>query len=109
MAFSVFQDLFAEVDAATSVFVSDVVARLIVELTPVVTVGLTLTFIVYGLAIIRGAVDLPVMDFLGRAVRIGIITSIALAGAISYSRSKTSPGGNVSHSGGFMRTTRPPS
>lgn len=86
MAFSVFQDLFAEVDAATSVFVSDVVARLIVELTPVVTVGLSLAFIVYGLAIIRGAIDLPVMNFLGRAVQIGIITSIALAGGLYQAR-----------------------
>lgn len=82
MTFSVFQDLFAEVDDATSVFVSDVIGRLIAELTPVLTVGLTLAFIGYGLLIVRGAIDMPVMNFVGRSVRIGIITAVALAGGI---------------------------
>jgi hypothetical protein len=40
---------------------------------------------------------------------IGRAASIALAGAMSYSRSNTSPGGNASHSGAFIRATRPPS
>ena len=35
--------------------------------------------------------------------------SIALAGAMSYSRSNAAPGGKDSQCGGFMRLTRPPS
>lgn len=49
------------------------------------SVGLTVGFITYGLLIIRGAVDMPVADFLGRCIRIGIIVSIAVAGGLYQS------------------------
>ena len=82
MAFTLFTPLFNKIDTATATFVSDISSNVIAAITPVVTVGLTLAFITFALLIIRGAVDMPVMEFLGRSVRIGIITSVALAGGL---------------------------
>lgn len=86
MGFQLFTPLFAKVDATTAIFVTDISSRMIAAITPVVTAGLTLSFIAYGILIIRGAVDLPVMEFLGRSIRIGIITGVALAGGLYQSQ-----------------------
>lgn len=82
MAFTLFTPLFTKIDTTTSTFVSDISSNAIAAITPVVTVGLTLAFITFALLIIRGAVDMPVMEFLGRSVRIGVITAVALAGGL---------------------------
>lgn len=82
MAFTLFTPLFNKIDTTTASFVTDISSNAIAAITPAVTVGLTLAFITFALLIIRGAVDMPVMDFLGRSVRIGIITSVALAGGL---------------------------
>lgn len=86
MAFTLFEPLFTKVDTATNVFVSQISAQAIATITPFVTLGLTLGFLAYAVAIIRGAVDMPVMDFLGRSLRIAIITGVALAGGLYQSQ-----------------------
>lgn len=86
MAFTLFEPLFAKVDTATNTFVTQISAQAIATITPFVTLGLTLGFIAYAIAIIRGAVDMPVLDFLGRSVRIGVITGVALAGGLYQSQ-----------------------
>src|SRR5262245_54826219 len=85
MSFQIFTPLFNKIDLATSTFVTDISSRTIAEITPIITSGLTLVFILYGFLIIRGTVEMPVMDFLGRSVRVGIITSVALAGGLYQS------------------------
>lgn len=85
MAFELFTPLFQKVDQTTATFVTDISSKAIAAITPVASVGLTLGFIAYGLLIIRGAVDMPVADFLGRCIRIGVIVSIALAGGLYQS------------------------
>jgi len=82
MSFAIFTPLFQEIDQLTATFVTDLSAKAITAITPVVSAGLALSFVVYGLLIIRGAIDMPVADFLGRAIRISLITSIALAGGL---------------------------
>lgn len=82
LAFDLFTSLFQRIDAATATFVTDISSKAIVAITPVVTVGLTLVFIAYGLLIIRGAVEMPVTEFIARSLRISIIVSIALAGGL---------------------------
>ncbi len=82
MAFKLFTPLFQKIDQTTVTFVADISSRSIAAITPVASAGLTLAFIVYGLLIIRGAVEMPVADFLGRAIRIGILVSIALTGGL---------------------------
>lgn len=85
MTFQIVTPIFNKIDVATATFITDISSRSIAEITPIVISGLTLTFIFYGLLIMRGAVDLPIMDFLGRSIRIGIITSIALTGGLYQS------------------------
>ncbi|QEE12891.1 TrwI4 protein [Bartonella krasnovii] len=50
----------------------------IIVITPFVSIGVTIAFIVYGWLIIRGAIDMPLSSFVNHFVRISIITSIAL-------------------------------
>jgi len=86
MAFTLFAPLFQKIDTATQAFVSDISANAIATITPFVTLGLTLGFISYAILIIRGAVDMPVLDFLARSLRIGIVISVALAGGLYQSQ-----------------------
>lgn len=85
MAFTVCKSFFDKVDEATVNFVHDIATRCVVEITPVVTVGLTLSFITYGLLIMRSAVGMPVSEFLWKAFRIALIVNIALAGGLYQS------------------------
>lgn len=85
MAFKVFTQLYDKVDATTALFVNDIASRCVTEITPVVTVALTLSFISYGLLIMRGAVGMPASEFLGKAFRIAVIVNIALAGGLYQS------------------------
>lgn len=86
MAFTLFEPLFGKIDTATNTFVSQISTQAIATITPFVTLGLTLGFIAYAIAIIRGAVDMPILDFLARSLRIGIIVSVALAGGLYQSQ-----------------------
>ena len=85
MSFKVFAPLFNKIDAATTTFVTDISSKVIAEVTPIVTSGLTLMFIFYGIAIIRGTIEMPMMDFLGRSIKIALITGVALAGGLYQS------------------------
>lgn len=82
MAFSLFTPLFAKLDGVTKTFVTEISANAIATITPFVTLGLTLGFLAYAILVIRGAIDMPVMEFLGRSVRICIITGVALGGGL---------------------------
>jgi type IV secretion system protein VirB6 len=85
MAFTTFKQLFDKIDETTATFVHDISTRCVAEITPVVTVALILSFIAYGLLIMRGAVGMPVSEFLWKAFRIAIIVNIALAGGLYQS------------------------
>lgn len=86
MAFKLFDAFFNKFDAATATFATDVSSKVISTLTPVISVGLTVGFIVYALGIIRGVIDHPMPDFLWRCFRIGVIVSIATAGGLYQSQ-----------------------
>lgn len=83
--YQLFIPLFSKIDTITASFITDMSERTIVAITPVITAGLTLSFVTYGLLIIKGAIDLAISDFLMRSVRIIIITGIALAGGLYQS------------------------
>jgi len=85
VAFELFTPLFTKIDQTTATYVTDISSKAIAAITPVATVGMTVAFIAYGLLIIRGAVEMPVAEFLNRCLRVGIITSIALAGGLYQS------------------------
>ena len=83
--FRLFTPLFAELDRISTVFARDVSSRVIVAITPVLAVGLTVWFIVWGILVMRGAVEQPVREFLGKVIRTALIVSVAL-GAGLYQR-----------------------
>ena len=76
--FRLFTPLFAELDRISTAFSRDVSSRVIVAITPVLGVGLTLWFVLWGVLVLRGAVDQPVREFLGKVVRTALIVSVAL-------------------------------
>lgn len=76
--FGFFNRIFSELDTALSVYVSDVVVRVIDSLGPVTSQLLVLYFIIHGLMMMRGMVDEPITDFAWRAVRLSLITGLAL-------------------------------
>lgn len=79
------QELFTLINDITSTYISEVSTKAITELTPVIVAGMTITFITYGMMIIRGAIDHPIMDFIGQSIRIGIILVIGMAGGLYQS------------------------
>ncbi|EMM4514116.1 type IV secretion system protein [Salmonella enterica] len=85
-AFVLFEPLFKKFDTATHTYVNDISTNMIASLTPVLMVALTLGFVIYALAIVRGAIDMPVNDFLWRCFRVGVIVSIATAGGLYQSQ-----------------------
>jgi type IV secretion system protein VirB6 len=74
--------LFAEVDHLTTTFARDVSSRLIAALTPVLSLGLSLWFVAWGILVMRGAIDQPVREFLGKVIRIALIVSVALGAGL---------------------------
>ncbi|RYE12649.1 MAG: type IV secretion system protein, partial [Rickettsiales bacterium] len=58
-------------------FITDASSQTVYAIVPVVTVGLTLSFITYGFLIMRGVVEMPITDFIGKIIKISIITSMA--------------------------------
>ena len=83
--FRLFTPLFAELDRISTVFSRDVSSRVIVAITPVLAAGLTVWFIVWGILVMRGAVEQPVREFLGKVIRTALVVSVAL-GAGLYQR-----------------------
>ncbi len=77
-----FSKLFNEIDHATSTYVMDISSKTIVAITPIVSIGLTLGFIIYGWLVIRGAVDMPLAGLVNRCFRVSVITSIALTAGL---------------------------
>ncbi len=82
LSFNLCEQLFQRIDSVTGTFVTDISSKAIVAVTPVVTLGLTLTFIAYGFLVMRGAVEMPVMEFIGRALKTAIVVSIAAVGGL---------------------------
>lgn len=85
MAFTLFTPIFEKFDTATAEYVTNISTKLIATITPIISLGLTVGFLVYGMAVIRGLIDNPVHDVIGRMFKIGIIVSIATAGGLYQS------------------------
>ncbi|WP_139412231.1 type IV secretion system protein [Bartonella mastomydis] len=85
MNFTVFTQLFNKIDQITKTYVTDISSKAIVVITPFVSIGITIAFIIYGWLIIRGAIDMPLSGFVSRFLRISIITSIALTAGLYQS------------------------
>lgn len=80
--FQLFTPLFAKIDAASNGFIHGISSNAITAITPIVSVALVLSFTVFGLLIIMGKVEMPMLEFLWKSVTVLIITSFAMAGGI---------------------------
>ncbi|UTO28313.1 type IV secretion system protein [Bartonella harrusi] len=78
MNFTMFTQLFNKIDQITATYITGISSQAIITITPIVSIGLTIAFIIYGWLVIRGTVDMPVSEFINRCFKASIITSIAL-------------------------------
>ncbi len=79
MAYQLAQPLFDKLDGVTKTFVTDIASNTISHIAPLITVALTISFLVYALLIMQGAIETPVADFMMKCIRISFIVSIALS------------------------------
>lgn len=84
--FQVFSQLFAQVDRVTESFVTQVSSHAITAVMPVVSGGGVIMFVIYGLMIAHGRVEMPFTDFILKSAKIAAI--VALAGAGGYYQSR---------------------
>ncbi|MBW6533200.1 type IV secretion system protein [Sphingomonas sp. RRHST34] len=77
--YALVQPLFTKIDETTARFVTDISSKAIAAITPVVIICLTVSFILYGLAIAQGKVEMPFADFVMRSARIALIVGAGLS------------------------------
>lgn len=82
---SIVQWIFELVDGYLIGMVATTVSRVIEVSVPVVVAAGTLMFLFYGVSIMRGAINEPVLDFVGRATKIALVVSFATAGGLYQS------------------------
>lgn len=73
-----FEKTFDSVDSGLNVFVNQFSANIIREISPIVSVGLTLAFMWQGVAVMRGYSSEPIQDLVWTMFRVMLITLIAL-------------------------------
>lgn len=78
MSYQLAQPIFDKLDGITQTLVIHMASNAITHIAPIITIALTITFLVNALLIMQGAVETPVADFLMRCIRIAFIVSIAL-------------------------------
>ncbi|MCZ2203603.1 type IV secretion system protein [Bartonella sp. A05] len=81
MTFTLFTDLLRILDSVLTKY-NHSSSQVFAAIEPLVLSSLTISFIVYGWLILRGVIDMPFSYFISRSLRIGIITSIAMAGGL---------------------------
>lgn len=79
------QPLIDQFDDFIKIFVSDFSTSLVTMIAPFVTMGLTISFIIYAYLIIQGAIETPISDFVMKSIKIGFVVSIALTGGFYQS------------------------
>lgn len=85
-SFTLFQDLFSQIDTITANYVTDISSKVISAATPVVTICLVISFIVYALGIATGRIEMPIIDFFWRSFRIAAISGLVMAGGAYQSQ-----------------------
>lgn len=89
LAFQIFQPAYQFVDAKLDAFLNDRANAMISEVAGPVRAALVLYVLLYGFAILRGAVSEPVMDFAVRSLKLAFV--YMLATTVAYSSFVTAP------------------
>lgn len=74
--------LLQQVDGVLEASVAMPIEKLATTLAPIIVVALTLQFLAYTMALMRGFGDISVTEFFWKAIRIAIIASVATAGGL---------------------------
>lgn len=89
MTFRVFEPSYDFIDARLNEFLGERLASVIAEVDGPLRIALVLYVVLYGFAILRGAISEPVMDFAIRSIKLALI--YALATTAAYSTFVTEP------------------
>jgi type IV secretion system protein VirB6 len=89
LAFQIFQPAYQFVDAKLDAFLNDRANAMISEVAGPVRTALVLYVLLYGVAILRGAISEPVMDFAVRSLKLAFV--YMLATTVAYSSFVTAP------------------
>lgn len=81
----VFSYLGGSIDAALATFVTKTSAQVAAGIAPVVTVGLSIYFLIYGYAVMRNEVSDPINVFVAKALKISFILACSVSGAFYQS------------------------
>lgn len=89
MSFRVFEPSYVFIDERLNVFLGDRLSSVIAVVEGPLRVALVLYVLLYGYAILRGAISEPVMDFAIRSIKLALL--YALATTAAYSNFVTQP------------------
>jgi type IV secretion system protein VirB6 len=87
--FQIFEPAYQFIDAKLDVFLNERAASVIAAVSGPLRAALVLYVVLYGFAILRGAISEPVMDFAVRSLKLAII--YMLATTVAYSTYVTTP------------------
>ncbi|MDP3383684.1 MAG: type IV secretion system protein, partial [Phenylobacterium sp.] len=87
--FEVFGPAYLFVDERLELFLSDRMGVMTAELAPAVRSALVLYVTLYGIAIVRGAITEPVLDFAVRSLKLAIVS--LLSTTVAYQTYVTDP------------------
>lgn len=83
MSFRVFEPSYTFIDERLSEFLGDRLGAVIAEVDGPLRIALVLYVVLYGFAILRGAISEPVMDFAVRSIKLALIYVLATTAAYS--------------------------
>ncbi len=83
MSFRVFEPSYDFIDARLSEFLGDRLSTMIAQVEGPLRVALVLYVVLYGVAILRGAISEPVMDFAVRSIKLAFLYLLATTAAYS--------------------------
>src|SRR5690606_19471195 len=89
MAFRVFEPSYEFIDGRLDEFLGSRLSAVIAEVEGPLRIALVLYVVLYGFAILRGAIAEPVMDFAVRSIKLALV--YALATTTAYSGFVTAP------------------
>lgn len=76
--FHFYSTLFSKLDTALTSYVGDTATAIIGAITPVATTLITIYVMLWGWSMMRGVISEPIMDGVGRIVKLSLITATAL-------------------------------
>ena len=86
---AIFSTAYAFIDGKLDVFLGDRLSNVIAQVAGPLRLALVLYIVLYGIAVVRGAIAEPMMDFAVRSIKLCII--LALATTAAYSSNVTDP------------------